>query len=165
VRVETGGLAQFFDRQIDLVGDDEIEAEDVMGRLARTPPIDPLAVAELVALPGLADREAGKERDQRGKQRIVVAHLLVTAFASLRNAATSGSHLPCARRISSTSSRAAPHPPPNRLTQWTRARTSWTASAGAADKPARPSTGRSSTSSPMYATSASLSPCCRRISS
>ena len=74
VGVEAGGAAQLLDRQIDLVGDQEIEAEDVVRRLARAPAIDPLAVAQLVALPGLADGQAGEQRDERGEERRVRAH-------------------------------------------------------------------------------------------
>mgnify|MGYP003693768517 CR=1 FL=1 len=64
-RVEAGGAAQLFDRQIDLVGDEEVQAEDVVRRFARAPPVDPLAVAQLVALPRLADRQPDEQRDQR----------------------------------------------------------------------------------------------------
>jgi len=74
VAVEAGGAAQLLDREIDLVGDQEIEAEDVVRRLARPPAVDPLAVTQLVALPGLADRQAREERDERGEQRRVRVH-------------------------------------------------------------------------------------------
>ena len=56
VGVDAGGLAQLLDRQIDLVGDQEVQAEHVVRRLAQPAAIDPPAVAQLVALPGLADR-------------------------------------------------------------------------------------------------------------
>ena len=52
------GLRQLLDRQIDLVGDEEVQAEHVVRRLARAAPIDPAAVPQLVALPRLADGEA-----------------------------------------------------------------------------------------------------------
>ena len=58
VGVEARGPAQLLDREIDLVGDEKVEAEDVVRRLARAPAIDPRAAAQLVALPRLADREA-----------------------------------------------------------------------------------------------------------
>jgi hypothetical protein len=69
VAVEARGAAQLLDREIDLVGDQEVEAEDVVRRLAGAPPIDPFAVAQLVSLPRLADGEAGEQRDQGGEQR------------------------------------------------------------------------------------------------
>ena len=72
VAVEAGRAAQFFDRQIDLIGDKEVQAEDVVRRLARAAAVEPLAVAQLVALPRLADGEPGQEREQRGEQRPVV---------------------------------------------------------------------------------------------
>ena len=58
VAVDARRLAQLLDRQVDLVGDEEIQAEHVVMRLARAAPIDPLAVAQLVALPRLADGQA-----------------------------------------------------------------------------------------------------------
>ena len=64
VVLEAGGAAQFFDRLIDLVGDEEVQAEDVVRRLARAAAVEPLAVAQLVALPRLADGEPGQEREQ-----------------------------------------------------------------------------------------------------
>ena len=60
---------------------------------------------------------------------------------------------------------AAPRPPPDGLTQSTDASTSGAASAGAADRPTRDSTGRSRRSSPMNATAESSSPACRQIAS
>jgi hypothetical protein len=74
VGVEAGRTAQFFDRHVDLIGDEEIEPEDVVGLLAGAPAIDPLAVAQLVPLPGLADGEPREERDQRREYRSVGAH-------------------------------------------------------------------------------------------
>jgi hypothetical protein len=41
VAVEAGRLAQFLDREIDLVGDQEIQPEDVVRRLARAAAVDP----------------------------------------------------------------------------------------------------------------------------
>src|SRR5258708_1581061 len=60
-------------------------------------------------------------------------------------------------------SRTAPRPPPLGLTHCTAARTSGVASAGAAENPARRSTGRSCRSSPMYPTCSSVSPSSARI--
>ena len=71
VGVEARRPAQLLDREIDLVGDEEVQAEDVVRRLARAAAVDPLAVPQLVALPGLADRQAGEQRDERGQQRRV----------------------------------------------------------------------------------------------
>ena len=42
VGVEAGGAAQLFDREIDLIGDEEVQAEDVVRRFARPAPVDPL---------------------------------------------------------------------------------------------------------------------------
>jgi len=50
-----GRGAQFLNRWIDLVGDQEIEAEHVVRRFPRAAAVDPAAVLQLVALPGLAD--------------------------------------------------------------------------------------------------------------
>jgi len=63
-----GGLRQFVDRLIDLVGDQEVQAEHVVRGLARAAPIDPDAVLELVALPRLAHGEAGEQGDQTDEQ-------------------------------------------------------------------------------------------------
>ena len=58
VAVDARRLAQLLDRQVDLVGDEEIQAQHVVMRIAGAAPIDPLAVAQLVALPRLADGQA-----------------------------------------------------------------------------------------------------------
>ena len=150
-----GGVRQLVDRRVDLVGDQEIEAEHVVRRLARAPAIDPAAVLQLVALPGLADGEAGEQREQRAEEDDVSCP---SRLRQMRAARTS-SQRSCARSTSSMNSRTAPRPPGAVLTQSTRSRTSGAASAGAAESPARASTGRSSRSSPMYATSASFSAC------
>jgi hypothetical protein len=64
-----GRLGQLFDRLIDLVGDEEVEAQHVVRRLARAATIDPHAVLELVALPRLAGREADQEEHEHEEQR------------------------------------------------------------------------------------------------
>jgi hypothetical protein len=74
IAIEARRLAQLFYREVDLVRHQEVEAKDVMGRLARAAPIDPAAVAQLVALPRLANRQAGEHRHQRGKKQGVRAH-------------------------------------------------------------------------------------------
>src|SRR4030095_2426514 len=128
---------QLVDRLIDLVGDEEIEAEHVVRRLARAPPVRPHAVLELVALPGLPDREADEQRDEPDQKNGGRLH------HDPRYSATAVRQMPCARSTCSTHSRAAPRPPPLELTQCTAARTSGAASAGAAENPARRRTGRS----------------------
>ena len=67
IAIDARRLAQLLDRDVDLVGDEEVQPEDVVVRVARAAPIDPLAVAQLVALPGLADGEA--PRAARGARR------------------------------------------------------------------------------------------------
>ena len=68
VGVDARGLAQLLDGDVDLVGDEEVQPEHVVMRLARAAPIDPLAVAQLVALPRLADGQAGQQGEQRGDE-------------------------------------------------------------------------------------------------
>ena len=68
VAVDARRLAQLLDRQIDLVRDQEVQAEHVVMRVARAAPIDPLAVAQLVALPGLADGEAEQQRERARRE-------------------------------------------------------------------------------------------------
>ena len=68
VGVQTRGARQFLDGEIDLVGDEEVQPENEMGRLSRAPAVYPLAAPQLVALPCLADGESGKQRQQRSKQ-------------------------------------------------------------------------------------------------
>src|SRR5205814_8165926 len=149
VTVEACGAAQLFDRQIDLIGDEEVEPEDVMRRLARAAAVEPLAVPQLVALPRLADREAGQQRQQGGEERGIAVHARSAPDASGVNDRTIASQRPWARSTSSSRSRAAPAPPGERATQCTRSRTSATASAGAAARPTRDSTAMSTMSSPM----------------
>ena len=74
VGVGAGGLRQLVDRLIDLVVDEEVEPEHVVRRFAQPATIDPPAVAQLVALPGLAHGEADQERHQDGEKRSVRAH-------------------------------------------------------------------------------------------
>ena len=61
VGVGAGGPGQFVDRLIDLVVDQEVEAEHVVRRFAQPAPVDPAAVAQLVALPGLAGDQAQQQ--------------------------------------------------------------------------------------------------------
>ena len=63
VGVGAGRLGQLVDRLIDLVVDQEVEPEHVVRRLAQPPAIDPAAVAQLVALPGLADDQPDQQRE------------------------------------------------------------------------------------------------------
>ena len=82
IRVNPRRLAQLFDRDVDLVGDQEVEPEYVVMRIARAPPIDPLAVAQFVALPGLADGKARQQGQQRTDERQVVHASIVLASGS-----------------------------------------------------------------------------------
>ena len=68
VGIDPRRLAQLFDGDVDLIRDQEVQPEHVVMRIARAAAIDPLAVAQLVALPGLADGEAGQQRQQRGEK-------------------------------------------------------------------------------------------------
>ncbi len=74
VGVEACGFRKFLDREIDLIADQEIQAEDVVRRLPRAAAVDPLAVFELVSLPGLADGQTGQQRNQRRHERRIAAH-------------------------------------------------------------------------------------------
>ena len=74
VVLEACRAAQFFNRLIDLVGDKEVQTEDVVRGLACAAPVEPLAVAQLVALPGLADGEPGQEGEKAGEQRLESVH-------------------------------------------------------------------------------------------
>ena len=47
---------------------------DVEALHKRATAVDPPAVPQLVALPCLADRQAGEQREQRGEERRVVVH-------------------------------------------------------------------------------------------
>ncbi len=62
VGVRARGLRQLVDRLVDLVVDEEVEPEHVVGGLAEPATIDPAAVAQLVALPGLSHGEADEKR-------------------------------------------------------------------------------------------------------
>ena len=66
---EGRGLAHLVDRQIELVGDEEVEPLHVVRRLAVAAPVDPAPLLQLVALPGLADGQAEQEGDQRRQER------------------------------------------------------------------------------------------------
>ena len=127
-RVEVRRLFELVDRQIHLTGDQVVETEDEVGRLADAAAIDPASFDELVALPRFAGRQTDEERDQDGDEEAGVLHRYLRCFFTWR------SHWSRARSTSSTSSRTAPRPPPYRLTQCTRESTSSLASAGAADK-------------------------------
>ena len=74
VGVHAGRAAQFFDGQIDLVRDQKVQTEDVVRRSTGAPAVDPLAAAQLVSLPRLADRQTGQQGDQGGKKGRVRAH-------------------------------------------------------------------------------------------
>jgi hypothetical protein len=71
VGVDAGGAAQLLDRQVDLVRDQEVQAQHVMLRVAGLAAVDPAAVAQLVALPGFAHREPDEQGDERQDERQV----------------------------------------------------------------------------------------------
>ncbi len=73
--VEPRGFLELFDRQVDLSGDEIVQAEDEVRRLPDPPPIDPAAFDELVALPRLAGREADEQREKDADEDEVVLHL------------------------------------------------------------------------------------------
>ena len=68
-------LRQLVNRLIDVVVDQEIEAEHVMGCLAQAASINPAAVPQFVTLPRLADDEAEQQREQSREQWQVLAHV------------------------------------------------------------------------------------------
>ena len=68
-----GRLAQLLDREIDLIRNEEIQADDVVQRLRHAAPIDQPARAQLVAFPRFPDRQSDEKRDQRGEERVVGA--------------------------------------------------------------------------------------------
>src|SRR5215210_5322353 len=119
-----GGGAQLLDCRIDLIRDEEIEAEHVVRRLARAAAVNPSSILQFVPLPRFADGEAGKESDEE-KQGDVSSHQAVCVYSRI-----TASHRCCARSTTSTNSRAAPRPPAAPLTQSTCSRTSAAASAG-----------------------------------
>src|SRR5690606_33038967 len=129
---------------IELVGDQEVQALDVMGRLARLAPVDPSALVELVALPRLAGGKPHEQGDQGGEQRKVVGDHGNASGTGRRGVDSSWT-----ANTRSTSERAAPRPPACGLTQCATRRTASTASAGQVASPTCVSTGTSSTSSPM----------------
>src|SRR5439155_18346371 len=60
-----GRFVQLFDGQIELVGDEKIQPENIVERLGHAPAVDQPPGLQLVALPRLADREAEQQTDQR----------------------------------------------------------------------------------------------------
>ena len=93
-RIEPRRLLEFFDGEIDLAGDEVVEAEDEVRRLPDAAAIDPAALDELVALPRLAGGQPDEQRDQDAEERC-----RSPASLSPGSAATSASHWPCARRM------------------------------------------------------------------
>ena len=59
-----GGLAQLVDGEIDLIGHEEIQSDDVVERFGHTPAIDQAARPQLVALPRFPDRQPDEQRDR-----------------------------------------------------------------------------------------------------
>src|SRR6185436_3209300 len=64
------GLGQLVDGEIDLAVHQEVQAEHVVRRFAQAAPVDPAAVAELVALPGLAHPKAREQGNEHGKEHV-----------------------------------------------------------------------------------------------
>ena len=62
------GFLQLVDRRIDLVGDEKVQPEHVVGRFPRATPIGPDAFTKLVSLPRFPDREAQEKRHQASEQ-------------------------------------------------------------------------------------------------
>src|SRR5690606_5163406 len=158
-RARAGGLVQFRRPQRErflagaVQGDDLEVAQDVvraqalaaLGRRVR-----------VVAAPGepAAEQRAGEQGQDDPEPPVHPSQ-------SSSSAATR----PCACRIRSHSSRAAPSPPREGVTQCTWSRIQWCTLAGATAKPAIRSTVRSGRSSPMNATSSRARPSRVRISS
>src|SRR5262245_39135593 len=65
-----GGLCQLVDRLVGLVVDEEVEPQHVVRRFAKTPSIDPAAVAQFVAFPRLADDQAHQQRQQDTEENV-----------------------------------------------------------------------------------------------
>ena len=66
--IDARRLLELFDRQVDLAGDEVVQAEDEVRRLPDAPAIDPAALDELVALPRLAGGQADEQRDQHAEK-------------------------------------------------------------------------------------------------
>ena len=94
-----------------------------------------------------AERDEGDEPEQRGDDD--GADAAPDPLSQRHRHASGRAPSPRAAASRSHSSRTAPRPPGARATKWTAARTSGMASAGAAERPTRRSSGRSLTSSPM----------------
>ena len=68
-----GRLVQLVDGEIDLVGDEKIEPDDVVEGLGDPAAIDQAPRSKLVALPGLPNGQSEEQRDQRSEKRVVGA--------------------------------------------------------------------------------------------
>src|SRR5712692_3073844 len=66
-------LVQLFNRQVELVGDEKIQPENVVQRLRHFAAIDEPPRLQLVALPRLADCQAQQKTDECGDKRCVSA--------------------------------------------------------------------------------------------
>ena len=67
-RIEPRGFLEFFDRQVDLTGDEIVQPEDEVRRLPHATAIDPASFDELVAFPRLAGRP-GRRAARRARRR------------------------------------------------------------------------------------------------
>jgi hypothetical protein len=74
VSVRAGRLRQLVDGLIHLVVHQKVQPEHVVRGLAEAPSVDPAAIAQLVALPGLADGKADQQRHEYGQKWGVRAH-------------------------------------------------------------------------------------------
>jgi hypothetical protein len=66
------GLVQLVDGEIDLIGDEKVEPDDVVERFRDPAPIDQAAGSKFVAFPRLADGLSKEERNERGEERVVI---------------------------------------------------------------------------------------------
>src|SRR5918995_6718468 len=68
-----GGFAELLDREIDLVGHEKIQSDDVVERFGDAAAVDQPARAQFVPLPRFPDRQSDEKRDERSEEWIVGA--------------------------------------------------------------------------------------------
>src|SRR5688572_8949047 len=66
-------LVQFFNREVDLVGHQKVQTDDVVQRLGNAAAIDQASRAQFVALPRFPHRQPDEKRDQRREERVIRA--------------------------------------------------------------------------------------------
>ena len=74
IGIESGRLGQLLDREIQLVGYQEVQAVDVVWGFPGFTSIDPSTVTQLVPLPRLPGREANQQSDERPKEEQRLSH-------------------------------------------------------------------------------------------